>query len=88
MAKRIPPEVLEYLRKMGQAYGSQGGQKAAKTHDGCGAKGPREEGIRRGSPQAHCGQVSQEARSRQEKVTPRGSDCFAQVRGASPEAVI
>ena len=25
MAKRIPPDVLEYLRKMGQAYGSQGG---------------------------------------------------------------
>ncbi len=31
MAKRIPPEVLEYLRKMGQAYGSQGGKKAAKN---------------------------------------------------------
>ena len=31
MAKRMPPEVLEYLRKMGQAYGSQGGKKAAKN---------------------------------------------------------
>jgi hypothetical protein len=31
MAKRIPPEVLEYLRKMGQAYGSRGGKKAAKN---------------------------------------------------------
>jgi hypothetical protein len=31
MPKRIPPEVLEYLRKMGQAYGSQGGKKAAKN---------------------------------------------------------
>ena len=31
MAKRIPPEVLEYLRKMGQAFGSQGGKKAAKN---------------------------------------------------------
>jgi len=31
MTKRIPPEVLEYLRKMGQAYGSQGGKKAAKN---------------------------------------------------------
>jgi len=31
MAKRIPPEVLEYLRKMGKAYGSQGGKKAAKN---------------------------------------------------------
>jgi hypothetical protein len=31
MAKRIPPEVLEYLRKMGQAYGSHGGKKAAKN---------------------------------------------------------
>jgi hypothetical protein len=31
MAKRIPPEVLAYLRKMGQAYGSQGGRIAAKN---------------------------------------------------------
>ena len=31
MAKRIPAEVLEYLRKMGQAYGSQGGKTAAKN---------------------------------------------------------
>jgi hypothetical protein len=31
MPKRIPPEVLEYLRKLGQAYGSQGGKKAAKN---------------------------------------------------------
>ena len=31
MAKRIPPEVLEYLLKMGQAYGSEGGKKAAKN---------------------------------------------------------
>ena len=31
MPKRIPPEVLAYLRKMGQAYGSQGGKKAAKN---------------------------------------------------------
>ena len=31
MAIRIPPEVLEYLRKLGQAYGSQGGKKAAKN---------------------------------------------------------
>ena len=31
MAKRIPPEVLECLRKMGKAYGSQGGKKAAKN---------------------------------------------------------
>ena len=31
MAKRIPPKVLEYLRKLGQAYGSQGGKKAAKN---------------------------------------------------------
>jgi hypothetical protein len=31
MPKRIPPDVLEYLRKMGQAYGSQGGKKAAKS---------------------------------------------------------
>ena len=27
MAKRIPPEVLEYLRKMGQAYGSRAGRR-------------------------------------------------------------
>ena len=31
MAKRMPPEVLEYLRKLGKAYGSQGGKKAAKN---------------------------------------------------------
>lgn len=31
MAKRMPREVLEYLRKLGQAYGSQGGKKAAKN---------------------------------------------------------
>jgi hypothetical protein len=31
MPKRILPEVLEYLRKMGKAYGSQGGKKAAKN---------------------------------------------------------
>jgi hypothetical protein len=31
MAKRIPPEVLEYLRKVGKAYGSQGGKKAARN---------------------------------------------------------
>ena len=31
MAKRMPPEVLEYLRKLGQAYGSEGGKKAAKN---------------------------------------------------------
>jgi hypothetical protein len=31
MAKRIPPEVLEYLRKLGKAYGSQGGKTAAKN---------------------------------------------------------
>ena len=31
MSKRIPPEVLAYLRKLGQAYGSQGGKKAAKN---------------------------------------------------------
>ena len=31
MSKRMPPEVLEYLRKLGRAYGSQGGKKAAKN---------------------------------------------------------
>jgi len=31
MAKRIPPEVLAYLRKLGQAYGNQGGKTAAKN---------------------------------------------------------
>jgi hypothetical protein len=29
--KGIPPEVLEYLRKLGKAYGSQGGKKAAEN---------------------------------------------------------
>ncbi len=31
MPKRIPPEVLAYLRQMGKAYGSQGGKQAAKN---------------------------------------------------------
>jgi len=31
MPKRMPPEVLEYLRKMGRAYGAQGGKTAAKN---------------------------------------------------------
>ena len=31
MPKRMPPEVLDYLRKLGKAYGSQGGKKAAKN---------------------------------------------------------
>ena len=31
MPKRMPPEVLEYLRGLGQRYGSQGGKKAAKN---------------------------------------------------------
>ena len=31
MAKRIPPEVLEYLRNMGKAYGKIGGKTAAKN---------------------------------------------------------
>jgi hypothetical protein len=53
MAKRIPPEVLEYLRKLGKAYGSQGGKKAAKKHDGCGTIGPREERVPGRGPEAH-----------------------------------
>lgn len=31
MAKRMPPEVLEYLRSMGKAYGKLGGKTAAKN---------------------------------------------------------
>jgi len=31
MPKRIPPDVLEYLRQLGKTYGSQGGQQAAKN---------------------------------------------------------
>jgi hypothetical protein len=31
MPKRIPPEVLDYLRQLGKTYGSQGGKKAAKN---------------------------------------------------------
>lgn len=31
MPKRIPPEVLDYLRHLGKTYGSQGGKKAAKN---------------------------------------------------------
>jgi len=31
MAKRMPPEVLEYLKGLGQKFGSQGGKKAAKN---------------------------------------------------------
>jgi hypothetical protein len=31
MAKRMPKEVAEYLRKLGQAYGKLGGKTAAKN---------------------------------------------------------
>jgi hypothetical protein len=31
MAKRMPAEVLEYLREMGKAYGSEGGKKSARN---------------------------------------------------------
>jgi len=31
MAKRMPPEVLEYLQSLGQKYGKLGGKKAAKN---------------------------------------------------------
>ena len=31
MSKRMPPEVLEYLRSMGKAYGKLGGKAAAKN---------------------------------------------------------
>jgi hypothetical protein len=31
MAKRMPPEVLEYLKSMGKKYGSLGGKKSAKN---------------------------------------------------------
>ena len=31
MPKRMPPEVLEYLKGLGQQFGSQGGKKAAKN---------------------------------------------------------
>jgi hypothetical protein len=31
MATRMPKEVAEYLRKIGQAYGKLGGKKAAKN---------------------------------------------------------
>ena len=31
MAKRMPPEVLEYLRKMGKKYGSEGGKRSLET---------------------------------------------------------
>jgi hypothetical protein len=31
MARRMPPEVLEYLRSMGKKYGSQGGKRSLET---------------------------------------------------------
>ena len=31
MPKRMPPEVLEYLRNMGQKYGAQGGKRSLET---------------------------------------------------------
>jgi hypothetical protein len=31
MSKRIPPEVLAYLRKMGKKYGSLGGKRSLET---------------------------------------------------------
>ncbi|PYT25628.1 MAG: hypothetical protein DMG58_23845 [Acidobacteria bacterium] len=58
MAKRIPPEVLAYLRKWGQAYGSQGGKKAAKNMMPAERKA-REEGIDGGSRAAYGQTVGQ-----------------------------
>lgn len=31
MPKGMPPEVLEYLRKMGKKYGSEGGKRSLET---------------------------------------------------------
>ena len=31
MAKRMPPEVLEYLKAMGKKYGSLGGKRSLET---------------------------------------------------------
>lgn len=31
MPKRMPPEVLEYLRKMGKKYGAIGGKRSLET---------------------------------------------------------
>ena len=31
MAKRMPAEVLEYLKRMGKKYGSQGGKRSLET---------------------------------------------------------
>ena len=31
MKKRMPPEVLEYLRSMGKAYGKKGGKASAEN---------------------------------------------------------
>jgi hypothetical protein len=31
MAKKMPPEVLEYLQSMGKKYGSQGGKRSLET---------------------------------------------------------
>ena len=31
MSKRMPPEVLEYLKSMGKAFGGEGGKTAAKN---------------------------------------------------------
>jgi len=31
MAKRIPPEVLEYLKALGKTYGKLGGKKSAQN---------------------------------------------------------
>jgi hypothetical protein len=31
MAKRMPPEVLAYLRSIGKKYGAEGGKKSAKN---------------------------------------------------------
>ena len=31
MPKRMPPEVLEYLRNMGKKYGAEGGKRSLET---------------------------------------------------------
>jgi len=50
IAKRMPPEVLEYLRSMGKAFGKLGGKTAAKNmtdaeRKACGSPSPRSVGI-------------------------------------------
>jgi hypothetical protein len=45
MPRRIPPDVLAYLRQPGEDIRQPGREEGRKEHDGGGTLGPRAEGV-------------------------------------------